>query len=496
MRERPVGLAGARLPAVTLAIPPDAEAEVLVRLASETVLHLDFRFWALEDYAVYSQRREFRVALFMGIACALVFISYLLAWGMRDAFAFLFPLAFSFILMAIVILAGFWLQVDWLSPTFRIKTMMLVASAWGLALLLLHARHFYELPARRPWVSRSAAAVSFSMLMVGILMFFVPFSGGVLLVHMAVLATVIMVILIALTSLSRQLSAWIYSLAYLVVCVHSLLQVPYIRGWTNLPILADDHSLKVISLSTLLFILALMLRMREIRLEYYAAQSEALEQREARARDQQALVHDLHDGLGGMAANISMLAAIGQSSHAEMAKNEHLSAIESMAIHAGGEIRAMMNMLEQSNVLWTDWARELYDYAEQIVKPSGLLLEWSLSGDSAGRTVPAASAISLMRALKESIQNVVKHSGADRLSISVSFTPDAIDIRVRDNGRGFDPALLSPGKGLASIRRRIQALGGQVGFLPCSPGMEVAINLSIPLKYPAADHDNKGKPVL
>ena len=494
MRERPAGLAGARFPAFSLSIPPGEEAEVVVRLASETVLHLKFWLWAMEDYAVYAQRRESGATLLLGIAFTLIFFSYLLAWGMRDAVAFLFPLAFTFILAAMANLAGFWLDTPWLSPAFRVKTMMLASTSWGLALLLLHARSFYGLSGRRPTLSRCVAGVSFSMLLLGLFVFFAPFRVGVLLVHLTVLATLLMVVLIALTSLSRAPSAWIYFFAYLLFYAHTLTLLPYIRGWTNLPVLAEVHSLMAVAASMALFILALVLRMREIRREHQQAQGEALEQRELRARDQQALVHDLHDGLGGMAANISMMAALGQCAAAPNDKDEQLVAIERMAIHAAGEIRAMMNMLEQNNVLWTDWARELYDYVEQVFKPTALAVEWRVSGDALARVVSAASSISLMRAIKEAVQNVVKHSGANRLFIELDFGPDALAIRVRDNGRGFDPALQGPGKGLASIRRRVQALGGRVAFRPQPTGMEVAMDLPLPLKYPIGKGDKPVEP--
>lgn len=328
------------------------------------------------------------------------------------------------------------------------------------------------------------------LLLVGTGLPLLPFRVGVLIVHAAVLVTLFMAVAIAFASPSRDLSKWIYLCAYGVLYAHTLLLIPFVRGWTAIRVTAETQSFLTVAFSMLLFLLALLLRLREIRRQYARAQLEVRAQREARARDQQTLVHDLHDGLGGMAANISMMAALGQCAPDASAKDEQFRAIEGMAVHAGGEVRAMMNMLDRREIPWADWVLEMHAYAEQAAKPAALSLEWRLAGSVAGTITSAAGAISLMRAIKEAIHNVVKHAAARTLVLALDFGADALTIRVRDDGRGFDPATQRPGKGLTSIRRRLLDLGGQVQLQPAHPGLEVTLHLPLPLKYPDRPDDN------
>lgn len=106
-----------------------------------------------------------------------------------------------------------------------------------------------------------------------------------------------------------------------------------------------------------------------------------------------------------------------------------------------------------------------------------LVAEFVAHGDiAAGLTAPAAlpplskeAELALFRALQEALSNVRRHSGAERVEVTVELLPEGIRLIVRDDGRG--PPALSPDRlerdghmGLAGMRERIGALGGQVRF--------------------------------
>lgn len=72
----------------------------------------------------------------------------------------------------------------------------------------------------------------------------------------------------------------------------------------------------------------------------------------------------------------------------------------------------------------------------------------------------------LYRAVREIVLNVVKHAQTSQVTIAITVEPnDALRIQITDQGRGFDPIAVdntTPGGhfGLASIRERIEAMGG------------------------------------
>jgi signal transduction histidine kinase len=62
----------------------------------------------------------------------------------------------------------------------------------------------------------------------------------------------------------------------------------------------------------------------------------------------------------------------------------------------------------------------------------------------------------------EAIQNAAKHSGAGMVEVRVDADPDGIGLSVADDGSGFDATRMTAGTGLASIRDRLDSVGGSL----------------------------------
>ena len=72
----------------------------------------------------------------------------------------------------------------------------------------------------------------------------------------------------------------------------------------------------------------------------------------------------------------------------------------------------------------------------------------------------------LLRIGQEALTNVIKHAGASEVRVSLDFGPQAVTLRVKDNGRGFTPDNC-PGSreghfGLLGISERAKRLNGQL----------------------------------
>jgi CheY-like chemotaxis protein len=85
--------------------------------------------------------------------------------------------------------------------------------------------------------------------------------------------------------------------------------------------------------------------------------------------------------------------------------------------------------------------------------------------------------------------NVVKHAQGSTARVEVRRQDWHLQITVSDQGAGFDPATLATasdhGLGLASIRQRLEFLGGCVGLVT-APGQGCRITLTAPLESPAS----------
>jgi len=86
---------------------------------------------------------------------------------------------------------------------------------------------------------------------------------------------------------------------------------------------------------------------------------------------------------------------------------------------------------------------------------------------------------------RELISNVVKHSGATRVVVSVAVDSEQIELQVRDDGRGFDAAarataLLEGHIGLASTEQRVRSAGGEL-VVSSRPGGGASVRVTLPL---------------
>jgi signal transduction histidine kinase len=93
----------------------------------------------------------------------------------------------------------------------------------------------------------------------------------------------------------------------------------------------------------------------------------------------------------------------------------------------------------------------------------------------------------LFRNVRELLINVVKHSNAKKVKVSISRVNEHINIEVEDNGKGFDPVKVTSRAaketkfGLFSIKERLEQLGGQFE-IDSKPGRGSKFSMITPLK--------------
>jgi signal transduction histidine kinase len=73
--------------------------------------------------------------------------------------------------------------------------------------------------------------------------------------------------------------------------------------------------------------------------------------------------------------------------------------------------------------------------------------------------------VALYRLCQEGLNNIAKHAGASRVDIQLQYETGAVELRIRDDGRGFDPEQTPPGHyGLSMMRERATAVGATLSI--------------------------------
>ena len=82
--------------------------------------------------------------------------------------------------------------------------------------------------------------------------------------------------------------------------------------------------------------------------------------------------------------------------------------------------------------------------------------------------------------VREALANARRHSSARRVRVVLDAPSEELRVEVADDGVGFDPSQSPVGVGLAAMRERSAALGGELK-VSSEPGKGTTVRLRFPL---------------
>jgi PAS domain S-box-containing protein len=188
---------------------------------------------------------------------------------------------------------------------------------------------------------------------------------------------------------------------------------------------------------------------------------------------------DLHDGVG------QMLAYIGLYLHVMKSKGEF--SLEQM-----NELeRSVRNTLEQVRVLSRNLAPPairdlgLRDAVRDLVASYGIIkkpiFNLKLYPQREDFNLTLEKKIVAFRVIQELLNNTFKYAEAKNIFINLHFTDDALILDYKDDGIGYDPALINKGVGLHSMQSRVEFYQGSMQIVT-APGEGFSTFISIPIE--------------
>jgi signal transduction histidine kinase len=75
----------------------------------------------------------------------------------------------------------------------------------------------------------------------------------------------------------------------------------------------------------------------------------------------------------------------------------------------------------------------------------------------------------VVQIVREVLSNMARHAQASEIELACSLVDGRFELRIDDNGVGFDPALVQRGHGLTNIESRADKLGGSIDITPLEP---------------------------
>jgi signal transduction histidine kinase len=239
-----------------------------------------------------------------------------------------------------------------------------------------------------------------------------------------------------------------------------------------------------------------------------AARSEALVHSAARqaiasslmehtARGERArIARELHDVV---AHHISMIAVQAETARLATpgmpaAGAQRLSEIGDTARAGLTEMRRLLGVLREDAQAATPGGQTTDRQPQPGLRQLNELLDGARSTSGAGArlivsgppaTLDPGVELAAFRIIQEALTNARRHAPGAAIDVELRYTDDALRLRVRDNGPGLPAAPLAGGHGLAGMRERAAAAGGELRTGP-APGGGFLIEATLPAKVEAA----------
>ncbi len=200
------------------------------------------------------------------------------------------------------------------------------------------------------------------------------------------------------------------------------------------------------------------------------------------------IARDLHDGLGQELAVAKMVLDkmfLEKTSHSREETWVQASSIINRAIQ---EVRTMSHLLHPPLLDEVGLQSALGWYMEGLTKRSGIETILDVQPRDFPRMVTAVE-IAVFRIVQEALTNVFRHSGAQKVWITLMHKDNQITVHVLDDGKGIDKQIAelrpeSVGVGIGGMKQRAKEFGGELRLSNADPGtlLELIIPANLALR--------------
>ncbi|MFG3660609.1 GAF domain-containing sensor histidine kinase [Streptomyces sp. NPDC047706] len=199
------------------------------------------------------------------------------------------------------------------------------------------------------------------------------------------------------------------------------------------------------------------------------------------AEERSRLAHELHDAVSQKLFSLRLTAQAATAlvdRDPARAKGE-LQQVAALAAEAADELRAAVVELRPAALDEDGLVATLRTQVQVLDRAHTARVTFTAHGV---RALPAAQEEALLRVAQEALHNALRHSGAERVGVTLARCDGGAVLRVTDDGGGFDPrAIRRAGRhlGLVSMRDRAGGVGGRL-TVESAPGKGTTIEMEVP----------------
>jgi signal transduction histidine kinase len=226
---------------------------------------------------------------------------------------------------------------------------------------------------------------------------------------------------------------------------------------------------------------------RGIAARKYRRELAHLEQQHAVERDRTRIAKDIHDDIGAGLTQITLLSELARREPDNAAT--HLQRISDSARHLTRAMDEIVWAVDPQHDTFSGLMDYISAFAEDFLRMAGIRCRMDLPTALPPVRVDAELRYNLFLALKEVLNNIVKHARATEVRLGLRIKPGVFTLVVEDNGQGLAQAgaggtaviggdRIASGSGLSNLEERLHAIGGRCR-IDSHPGAGTCVELTL-----------------
>jgi streptogramin lyase len=176
------------------------------------------------------------------------------------------------------------------------------------------------------------------------------------------------------------------------------------------------------------------------------------------------IARDLHDEVGANLGSISLLAQMMEHTPTRTDATQ----VRGLAVQTMDTLRDIVWFIDPTHDRLSDLVIRMHETARTMLP--AVEFKFDQTGDFDSTDLSLAFRRNVLPLFKETLHNLLRHSHATQVEISVCRSDKEFQFRVHDNGTGFDPKKKSGGNGLKNMKRRAAEIGGRIELESHSDG--------------------------
>ncbi|MEP6796291.1 MAG: triple tyrosine motif-containing protein [Saprospiraceae bacterium] len=192
------------------------------------------------------------------------------------------------------------------------------------------------------------------------------------------------------------------------------------------------------------------------------------------------IANDMHDDLGSGLSALSLRAKIISSQLKEPGLQSQMEELVGNTNRLTRQIRETIWTINSKNDTIDNLVTRLHQYSLEYMENSGITCNIELMEEQIHTPIPGAHRRAIYLTYKEALHNIVKHAQATKVLIHMNVDSSRhLIIDILDDGKGFNPEQLSSGLGMASMKKRMEEIGGIFSLSSSDQGTHVVFSYPV-----------------